>query len=112
MATIFANIIAIYRKELSGYFVSPLAMAIAGLFWLIARRFVGGMGLVFGCTLFAASPALIYLAGTAKPYATDVAAILPGARRTASRTLSYEANDVETLFRAMLAFVKLGGTAG
>jgi ABC-2 type transport system permease protein len=39
MATIFASIIAIYRKELSGYFVSPLAMAIAGLFWLIAGFF-------------------------------------------------------------------------
>jgi ABC-2 type transport system permease protein len=39
MATIFANIIAIYRKELSGYFVSPLAMAIAGIFWLISGFF-------------------------------------------------------------------------
>jgi len=39
MATLFANIIAIYRKELSGYFISPLAMSIAGVFWLISGFF-------------------------------------------------------------------------
>lgn len=39
MRLIFANIIAIYRKELQSYFTSPLAMAVAGIFWLIAGFF-------------------------------------------------------------------------
>jgi ABC-2 type transport system permease protein len=39
MRLIFANIIAIYRKELQSYFASPLAMAIAGIFWLISGFF-------------------------------------------------------------------------
>lgn len=34
-----ANIIAIYRKELQGYFTSPLAYAIAAIFWLLAGFF-------------------------------------------------------------------------
>lgn len=34
------NIIAIYRKELQGYFASPLAYAIAGIFWLLAGYFL------------------------------------------------------------------------
>ena len=34
-----ANIIAIYRKELQGYFESPLAYAIAAIFWLLAGFF-------------------------------------------------------------------------
>lgn len=33
------NLLAIYRKELQGYFQSPLAYAIAGVFWLIAGLF-------------------------------------------------------------------------
>jgi len=36
MGVIISNIVAIYRKELQGYFVSPTAMAIAGIFWLLA----------------------------------------------------------------------------
>ncbi|WP_017663137.1 ABC transporter permease [Baaleninema simplex] len=39
MKQVLSNIIAIYRKELQSYFVSPLAMAIAGIFWLIAGFF-------------------------------------------------------------------------
>jgi ABC-2 type transport system permease protein len=34
-----ANIIAIYRRELHSYFVSPLAYLVAGVFWLIAGFF-------------------------------------------------------------------------
>lgn len=33
------NILAIFRKELHGYFASPLAYIIAGIFWLIAGYF-------------------------------------------------------------------------
>lgn len=36
MRTMMGNVFAIYRKELQGYFASPLAYAIAGIFWLLA----------------------------------------------------------------------------
>lgn len=36
MILIFSNIVAIYRKELQGYFKSPLAYIIAGVFWFLA----------------------------------------------------------------------------
>ncbi|OYD96497.1 ABC transporter permease [Nostoc sp. 'Peltigera membranacea cyanobiont' 210A] len=39
MGVVLSNIIAIYRRELQSYFVSPLAYAIAGIFWLIAGLF-------------------------------------------------------------------------
>jgi ABC-2 type transport system permease protein len=39
MRTIFNNILAIYRKELQGYFGSPLAYVVAGVFWLLAGLF-------------------------------------------------------------------------
>jgi ABC-2 type transport system permease protein len=39
MGIVFANIIAIYRKELRSYFVSPLAYVIAGVFWLLSGIF-------------------------------------------------------------------------
>ncbi|MBD2456426.1 ABC transporter permease subunit [Nostoc sp. FACHB-87] len=39
MGIVLANIIAIYRRELQSYFVSPLAYAIAGVFWFISGLF-------------------------------------------------------------------------
>ena len=39
MGIVFSNIIAIYRRELQSYFVSPLAYAIMGLFWFLAGLF-------------------------------------------------------------------------
>ena len=39
MGVVLSNIIAIYRRELQSYFVSPLAYAIAGIFWFIAGLF-------------------------------------------------------------------------
>lgn len=39
MRKIFSNILAIYRKELQGYFGSPFAYVIAGIFWLLAGLF-------------------------------------------------------------------------
>ncbi|MDS3860262.1 ABC transporter permease subunit [Thermosynechococcaceae cyanobacterium BACA0444] len=36
---IFANILAIYRRELQSYFYSPFAYVIAGIFWLLAGIF-------------------------------------------------------------------------
>jgi ABC-2 type transport system permease protein len=39
MNTVLANIVAIYRKELQNYFASPLALAIAGVYWLISGFF-------------------------------------------------------------------------
>lgn len=36
MRVVMGNLGAIYRKELSGYFTSPLAYAIAAIFWLLA----------------------------------------------------------------------------
>lgn len=39
MNVIFGNIIAIYRRELQSYFASPLAYAIAGIFWLLSGFF-------------------------------------------------------------------------
>ncbi|MGM3304717.1 ABC transporter permease [Anabaena sp. WFMT] len=39
MGIVLANIIAIYRRELQSYFVSPLAYGIAGIFWFIAGLF-------------------------------------------------------------------------
>ncbi len=39
MRTIFANLAAIYRRELQSYFASPLAYVIAGVFWLLSGFF-------------------------------------------------------------------------
>lgn len=39
MSTIFANLIAIYRRELQSYFASPFAYIIAGVFWLLSGFF-------------------------------------------------------------------------
>ncbi|MDZ8089593.1 MAG: ABC transporter permease [Nostoc sp. DedQUE12b] len=39
MGVVLSNIIAIYRRELQSYFVSPLAYAIAGIFWFMAGLF-------------------------------------------------------------------------
>lgn len=41
----------------------------------------------------------------------DAAAIMPGVDRSGPRTLRYVADDVHTLFRALLSIVRLGGTA-
>jgi D-amino peptidase len=41
----------------------------------------------------------------------DAAAVVPGAVRTGPRTIAFEANDADTAFRAMIALVRLGGTA-
>ncbi|MBD2088656.1 ABC transporter permease [Microcoleus sp. FACHB-1515] len=53
MGIIFANIIAIYRKELQGYFASPFAYVIAGIFWVLSGFFftlilLGPEGLIVG----------------------------------------------------------------
>ena len=40
MRILFGNITAIYRRELQSYFASPLAYAIAGLFWLLGGYFL------------------------------------------------------------------------
>ncbi|WP_353932693.1 ABC transporter permease [Okeanomitos corallinicola TIOX110] len=40
MGIVIANIIAIYRRELQSYFVSPLAYGIAGIFWFISGLFL------------------------------------------------------------------------
>lgn len=40
MIIIVNNIIAILRKELQGYFASPLAYAVAGIFWLLTGYFL------------------------------------------------------------------------
>ena len=39
MRLILGNIVAIYRRELQSYFASPLAYAIAGIFWLLSGFF-------------------------------------------------------------------------
>ena len=39
MGIVIANIIAIYRRELQSYFVSPLAYGIASTFWFLAGLF-------------------------------------------------------------------------
>ncbi|MBD2665967.1 putative ABC-2 type transport system permease protein [Richelia sinica FACHB-800] len=39
MGIVLANIIAIYRRELQSYFVSPLAYGIAAVFWFLAGLF-------------------------------------------------------------------------
>ncbi len=39
MLVMISNILAIFRKELQGYFASPLAYAIAGVFWLLSGFF-------------------------------------------------------------------------
>ncbi len=39
MGVVLSNIIAIYRRELQSYFVSPLAYAIASVFWLLSGLF-------------------------------------------------------------------------
>ncbi|MEH2419934.1 MAG: ABC transporter permease [Nostoc sp.] len=39
MGIVLSNIIAIYRRELQSYFVSPLAYAIAGVFWFLSGLF-------------------------------------------------------------------------
>lgn len=40
MGVVLGNIIAIYRRELQSYFVSPLAYAIASIFWLLSGLFL------------------------------------------------------------------------
>lgn len=40
MLIIIRNVVAIYRRELQGYFASPLAYVIAGLFWLLGGFFL------------------------------------------------------------------------
>ncbi|MEG3931947.1 MULTISPECIES: ABC transporter permease [unclassified Microcoleus] len=40
MLVMISNIVAIYRKELQSYFASPLAYAIAAVFWLITGYFL------------------------------------------------------------------------
>lgn len=37
------NLLAVFRKELQGYFSSPLAYVVAGIFWLIAGFYLVGM---------------------------------------------------------------------
>lgn len=39
----------------------------------------------------------------------DAAALMPGTNRTGPRTIRYVTDDVQTMFRAMLALVRLGG---
>jgi D-amino peptidase len=39
----------------------------------------------------------------------DAAVLMPGAERTGARTIRYVAQDVQTMFRAMLALIRLGG---
>ncbi|MEB3181233.1 MAG: ABC transporter permease [Nostocaceae cyanobacterium] len=39
MNVILSNILAIYRRELQSYFVSPLAYVVAGIFWLLSGLF-------------------------------------------------------------------------
>ncbi|MGB3535445.1 MAG: ABC transporter permease [Microcoleaceae cyanobacterium] len=39
MFTVLSNIFAIYRRELQGYFASPLAYAVAAIFWLLTGYF-------------------------------------------------------------------------
>ncbi|HEY9634400.1 MAG TPA: ABC transporter permease [Coleofasciculaceae cyanobacterium] len=39
MGVIISNIAAIFRKELQGYFASPLAYVVAGIFWLLSGFF-------------------------------------------------------------------------
>src|SRR4028119_2086129 len=39
MLVMISNIIAIYRRELQSYFASPLAYAIAAVFWLLSGFF-------------------------------------------------------------------------
>jgi ABC-2 type transport system permease protein len=39
MGVIISNIMAIFRKELQGYFASPLAYVVAGIFWLLSGFF-------------------------------------------------------------------------
>jgi ABC-2 type transport system permease protein len=39
MGIVLSNIIAIYRRELQSYFISPLAYGIASVFWFIAGLF-------------------------------------------------------------------------
>jgi ABC-2 type transport system permease protein len=42
MGVVLSNIVAIYRKELQGYFASPLAYLVAGVFWLLSGFFLSG----------------------------------------------------------------------
>lgn len=54
MGTIVANVIAIYRRELQGYFASPFAYVIAGVFWLLSGFFFSAilMRLIAGVALY------------------------------------------------------------
>jgi ABC-2 type transport system permease protein len=64
MGIVLANIIAIYRKELQSYFVSPLALAVAGVFWIIS-------GLVFLLFLFGPTGILAQIAVRQQMQVTD-----------------------------------------
>ncbi|MBD0336561.1 MAG: ABC transporter permease, partial [Cyanobacteria bacterium Co-bin13] len=43
MGIVFANILAIYQRELRSYFGSPLAYIIAGVFWLLGGFFLAAI---------------------------------------------------------------------
>lgn len=43
MRVILGNVLAIYQKELRGYFASPLAYVVAGVFWLLSGLFFVGI---------------------------------------------------------------------
>ena len=56
----------------------PLLFSILSLFlfWRVASRYLAGVSLLAGVTLFAASPAMVWYARKAKQYAGDVSATL------------------------------------
>lgn len=60
-------------SEFSFRFVPWVSALLAPiLFWLVARRFVGGVPLIAGLLLFAISPALTWFGGNCKQYSGDI----------------------------------------
>ncbi len=96
MKTIFANIIAIYRKELQGYFASPFAYIVAGIFWLLS-------GFFYIYILFAPEAGLIQAAA-----AKDQTGFPPGALDVAYEFLRAFLSVLGSLILFLLPILSMG----
>ncbi|MGB3695453.1 MAG: ABC transporter permease [Spirulinaceae cyanobacterium] len=96
MKTIFANVIAIYRRELQSYFASPFAYIVAGIFWLLS-------GFFYVYILFAPEAGLIQAAA-----AKDQTGFPPGALDVAYEFLRAFLTVLGSLIVFLLPLLSMG----
>ena len=96
MKIIIANTIAIFRRELQGYFASPLAYIVAGIFWLLS-------GFFYVYILFSPEVGLIQVAS-----AKDQTGFPPGALDVAYEFLRAFLSVVGSLILFLLPMLSMG----